>query len=224
MGCDFFVDSELSSLTIYTDGKWTDASVKPAAFPGKLAILQQRASVVAKTRWCRLGIKWGLCGQDSPLGIRFCELYPRSLSVLVLCADDCLCIADLNSAFPAGTNVAATWDKTLAYLRGKAMGEEFNDKGVDILLGPAAGPLGKYPDGGRIWEGFSPDPALTGVLFAETIKGIQDAGVIATAKHYILNEQEHFRQVGEAQGYGYNITETISSNVDDKTMHELYLW
>lgn len=203
MGCDFFVDSELSSLTIYTDGKWTDASVKPAAFPGKLAILQQRASVVAKTRWCRLGINWGLCGQDSPLGIRFCEL---------------------NSAFPAGTNVAATWDKTLAYLRGKAMGEEFNDKGVDILLGPAAGPLGKYPDGGRIWEGFSPDPALTGVLFAETIKGIQDAGVIATAKHYILNEQEHFRQVGEAQGYGYNITETISSNVDDKTMHELYLW
>lgn len=132
--------------------------------------------------------------------------------------------SDLNSAFPAGTNVAATWDKTLAYLRGKAMGEEFNDKGVDILLGPAAGPLGKYPDGGRIWEGFSPDPVLTGVLFAETIKGIQDAGVIATAKHYILNEQEHFRQVGEAQGYGYNITETISSNVDDKTMHELYLW
>lgn len=39
-----------------------------------------------------------------------------------------------------------------------------------------------------------------------------------------MNEQEHFRQVGEAQGYGYNITETVSSNVDDTTMHELYLW
>lgn len=37
-------------------------------------------------------------------------------------------------------------------------------------------------------------------------------------------EQEHFRQVSEAQGYGYNITESISSNIDDKTMHELYLW
>lgn len=36
--------------------------------------------------------------------------------------------------------------------------------------------------------------------------------------------QEHFRQVGEAQGYGYNITEAISSNIDDVTMHELYLW
>ena len=35
---------------------------------------------------------------------------------------------------------------------------------------------------------------------------------------------EHFRQVPEAIGYGYNITETLSSNIDDKTMHELYLW
>lgn len=64
----------------------------------------------------------------------------------------------------------------------------------------------------------------TGVMMAETIKGIQDAGVIACAKHYILNEQEHFRLLGEAKGYGYNITASASSNVDDRTMHELYLW
>jgi beta-glucosidase len=104
------------------------------------------------------------------------------------------------------------------------MGEEHRDKGVDVQLGPVAGPLGKYPDGGRGWEGFAPDPVLTGVMMAETIKGIQDAGVIACAKHFIGNEQEHFRQAGEAQGYGYNITESVSSNIDDKTMHELYLW
>lgn len=30
--------------------------------------------------------------------------------------------------------------------------------------------------------------------------------------------------MGEANGYGYNITETVSSNIDDKAMHELYLW
>lgn len=59
---------------------------------------------------------------------------------------------------------------------------------------------------------------------AETIKGMQDAGVIACAKHFIGNEQENFRQSGEAQGYGYNISESVSSNIDDKTMHELYLW
>lgn len=35
---------------------------------------------------------------------------------------------------------------------------------------------------------------------------------------------ENFRQAGEAQGYGFDIAEALSSNVDDKTMHELYLW
>lgn len=104
------------------------------------------------------------------------------------------------------------------------MGKEFRDKGVDVQLGPAPGALGKYPDGGRVWEGFSPDPVLTGVMTAETIKGIQNAGVIACAKHYIGNEQETFRLAHEAQRYGYNVTQSLSSNIDDKTMHELYLW
>jgi beta-glucosidase len=60
-------------------------------------------------------------------------------------------------------------------------------------------------------QGFSPDPVLTGVAMTETIKGIQDSGVIACAKHYVMNEQEHYRDF-------------IHANVDDKTMHELYLW
>lgn len=40
----------------------------------------------------------------------------------------------------------------------------------------------------------------------------------------LTQSTEHFRQSGEAQGYGFNITESLSSNVDDKTLHELYLW
>lgn len=66
--------------------------------------------------------------------------------------------------------------------------------------------------------GFSPDPVLTGVALKETIQGIQDAGVIACVKHFIMNEQEHYRQATDTTEFGY------SSNVDDKTMHELYLW
>src|SRR5438876_4125422 len=86
------------------------------------------------------------------------------------------------------------------YARGLAMGQEHRDKGVTVQLGPVAGPIGRSPEGGRNWEGFSPDPVLTGIGMAETIKGIQDAGVIACAKHFIGNEQEHFRQAGEALG------------------------
>ncbi|KAK1708650.1 glycoside hydrolase superfamily [Colletotrichum lupini] len=88
-------------------------------------------------------------------------------------------------------------------------GNEFKSKGVNVLLGPNAGPLGRTPLGGRNWEGFS--------LNAETIIGHQEAGVIANLKHFIGNEQETFRRP-------YFGVEAASSNIDDKTLHEFYLW
>ncbi|KAJ5130891.1 uncharacterized protein N7515_006930 [Penicillium bovifimosum] len=194
-------------------GDWAEAYQRAVDFVSGLT-LAEKVNLTTGAGWMqercvgetggipRLGM-WGMCMQDSPLGVRD---------------------SDYASAFSAGVNVAATWDKRLAYQRGQAMGEEHRDKGVDVQLGPVAGPLGTYPDGGRNWEGFSPDPVLTGVMMAETIKGIQDSGVIACAKHFIGNEAEHFRQAGEAQGYGFNISQSVSSNIDDKLMHELYLW
>lgn len=53
---------------------------------------------------------------------------------------------------------------------------------VNVALGPVAGPLGRTALGGRSWEGFAMDPYLSGILSAETIKGIQNAGVIANLK------------------------------------------
>ncbi|KAI1122690.1 glycoside hydrolase family 3 protein [Nemania abortiva] len=192
---------------------WEEAYVKARDFVSQLT-LAEKVNLTTGIGWesgqCvgetgsvpRLGLR-RLCMQDSPLGIRF---------------------GDFASAFSSGQTVAASFDRTLMYRRGQAMGEEHKGKGVNVILGPVAGPLGRAPEGGRNWEGFSPDPYLTGVGMSETVKGIQDAGVIACAKHFILNEQEHFRQVGESQDRGYNITETLSSNLDDKALHELYLW
>ncbi|KAJ5832382.1 hypothetical protein N7474_000693 [Penicillium riverlandense] len=131
-----------------------------------------------------------LCLQDSPLGIRY---------------------AHPVTAFPAGINAGATWDRALIHARGVAMGAEAKALGVNVQLGPVAGPLGKIPDGGRIWEGFSNDPYLSGVAMEEAIQGMQSSGVQACAKHIIGNEQEYNRN-------------TISSNIDDRTLHELYLW
>jgi hypothetical protein len=62
--------------------------------------------------------------------------------------------ADKNSVFPAGVNVAATFSRRLMRLRGEALGAEFRGKGVDVMLGPVAGALGRVPQGGRNWEGF----------------------------------------------------------------------
>jgi len=106
--------------------------------------------------------------QDSPVGVR---------------------LTDYNSVFPSGQTAAATFDRGLLHRRGVAMGQEHKGKGVTVMLGPVAGPLGRNPEGGRNWEGFSPDPVLTGIAIAETIKGVQESGVIACAKHYIANEQ-----------------------------------
>ncbi|KAH8675245.1 beta2 tomatinase [Xylariales sp. PMI_506] len=130
--------------------------------------------------------------------------------------------ADLVSIFPAGLTTAATWDKSLMYQRGLALGAEFRGKGVQVGMGPVAGPLGRHPLGGRNWEGFSPDPYLTGAAMNATIIGIQSNGVQACAKHYIGNEQETQRS-NSISADGTNI-EAISSNIGDRTLHELYLW
>lgn len=88
---------------------------------------------------------------------------------------------------------------------------------MNIQLGPSVGPLGRKPRGGRGWEGFGTDPSLQAIAAAQTVKGIQSAGVIATIKHFIGYEQEMYRMTTVlSRGY--------SSNIDDRTLHELYLW
>lgn len=57
---------------------------------------------------------------------------------------------------------------------------------------------------------------------SSTIKGIQDVGVQACAKHFIGNEQETQRS-NTVLDDGTNV-DAVSANIDDRTMHELYLW
>ncbi|KAM3151346.1 putative beta-glucosidase G [Botrytis cinerea] len=129
---------------------------------------------------------------------------------------------DLISVFPSGVTLAATWDRELVYQSYKALGEEFRGKGTHVALGPVAGPLGRHPLGGRNWEGFSPDPYLTGHLMTASITGMQSVGVQTSSKHFIGNEQETQRSNSPLPD-GTNI-DAISSNIDDRTLHELYLW
>lgn len=131
-----------------------------------------------------------LCLQDGPLGVRS---------------------AAGNSAFPAGITAGSTWDRNLIRERGRALGEETKALGIHVILGPVAGPLGQFPNGGRNWEGFSNDPYLSGIATGETIAGIQEGGAQSCVKHFILNEQEKNR-------------ETMNSAIDERVLHELYLW
>jgi len=60
-------------------------------------------------------------------------------------------------SFVQGIHAGATWNKPLLYARARHMGAEFKRKGVNVLLGPVVGPLGRVALGGRNWEGFSND-------------------------------------------------------------------
>jgi beta-glucosidase len=74
----------------------------------------------------------------------------------------------------------------------------------------------------RNWESPSNDPYLTGVLIHDTTAGMQKY-VIANIKHIVGNEQETSRKYPRFLPKP-NHNASISSNIDDKTMHELYLW
>jgi beta-glucosidase len=53
-----------------------------------------------------------------------------------------------------------------------------------------------------------------------TITGLQK-NVIASVKHFIGNEQEENRNMNLPV---VGSSPSVSSNIDDRTMHELYLW
>ncbi|KAK4654441.1 hypothetical protein QC762_403750 [Podospora pseudocomata] len=139
-----------------------------------------------------------------------------------------LCIADgpaslrgqeYVSAFPAGIHLAATFDTDLMSLYGRALGREFHNRGVNIALGPVAGPIGRIIKGGRSWEGGGPDPYLAGKLFGKVTRAMQEQGVVAVGKHWVGNEQETRRRLDWDTG-----RHAVSAEVDDRTLHEVYVW
>ncbi|KAI0851605.1 glycoside hydrolase family 3 protein [Daldinia vernicosa] len=181
---------------------WSESYEKAIKLVSQMT-LAEKVNLTAGTGRCvgntgsvpRLGFP-ELCLQDGPLGVR---------------------TTDNITAFPAGITTGATFNKDLIYERGVAIGEEFRGKGANFYLGPNVGPLGRKPRGGRNWEGFGSDPVLQGISAAQTIKGVQDQGVIATLKHLVGYEQELYRMYNPVQ-------QAYSSNIDDRAMHELYLW
>ncbi|KAG2133786.1 glycoside hydrolase superfamily [Suillus bovinus] len=174
---------------------WAAAYTKAMSMISNFTI-QQKVNITTGVGWGN-----GLCaGNTPPVGN-----FPG------LCLQDSpLGVRDTDfvTSFPAGITTASTWNRVLMRARGFAMGQEHRMKGVNVALGPMMN-MGRIAQGGRNWEGFGADPFLSGEAAYETILGLQSGGVQATAKHYINNEQEWKRTLE-------------SSNVDDRTQHEIY--
>jgi len=115
----------------------------------------------------------------------------------------------LTTAYPAGIALAASWDTELVQRFGTAMGKDARARGVHFILAPGMN-IYRAPMNGRNFEYFGEDPFLASRMAVAVIKGIQGQRVIATAKHFAGNNSEFARM-------------TLSSNIDERTLREIYL-
>ncbi|TFG26311.1 glycosyl hydrolase, partial [Candidatus Thorarchaeota archaeon] len=81
--------------------------------------------------------------------------------------------------------------------------------GRHVLLAPGMN-IARTPLNGRTFEYFSEDPYLTKELAIPLVNGIQEQRVAACLKHFAANNQETDRR-------------SSSSEVDERTLHEIYL-
>lgn len=70
----------------------------------------------------------------------------------------------------------------------------------------------RAPQGGRNWESFGEDPFLQSSIASAYVESMEGIGLMTTLKHFIGNEQEHFR---EAAG-GATV-------MDYRALNEIYL-
>ena len=114
-----------------------------------------------------------------------------------------------SSSLPCPVALAATWDERLVHEIALALGHEARARGVDVLLAPTVN-IVRTPLSGRGFECFSEDPALSARIAVAYVRGVQEAGVAATVKHFVANDSETERR-------------TYDALVAESVLRELYL-
>jgi beta-glucosidase len=114
-----------------------------------------------------------------------------------------------STAYAGGVSLAATWDRDYARQLGESLGADARARDVRFLLGPGVN-IARSPVAGRNFEYLSEDPFLNAALVVPYIQGVQSQGVVATVKHFALNNQEFDRH-------------NVSADVDERTLREIYL-
>ena len=119
-------------------------------------------------------------------------------------------VASTNATpLPSPLALAASWDPQLAHDYGARIAIELRTLGFTEGLGGGVD-LAREPRNGRTFEYMGEDPVLAGNMIAQRTLGTQAQKVIATIKHYAMNDQETNRF-------------TSNSQADERTMRELHL-
>jgi len=113
------------------------------------------------------------------------------------------------TALPAPVSMASTFSPELARQYGRIIGRDGAALRQDIILAPMVN-IVRVPQAGRNFETLGEDPFLASRLVEAEIQGIEGEGLIATIKHFALNNQENARQ-------------SVSADADERTMHEIEL-
>lgn len=111
--------------------------------------------------------------------------------------------------FPAGVATASSFNRELAGKLGETLGKECQSENIGILLGPAMN-IKRSPLCGRNFEYYSEDPFVSAEMAAAYMQGLQNENVGACPKHFYANNMESLRS-------------TASSEMDERTKHEIYL-
>lgn len=113
------------------------------------------------------------------------------------------------TSLPAPIALAATWDPEQARRYGEVIGIECRATDHNVSLAPAVD-IARVPVGGRTFESFGEDPVLQAAIGVAFVRGVQEQGVQACAKHFAINNQEDHRN-------------SVDAVIDERTMRELYL-
>jgi beta-glucosidase len=101
------------------------------------------------------------------------------------------------TALPSTLATAATFDPQMAFLGGQMIGAEARADGFNVMLAGSVDLL-REPRNGRNFEYAGEDPLLAGAIVGAQIAGIQSHQIIATTKHYAVNDQETERSGGNS--------------------------
>ncbi len=98
----------------------------------------------------------------------------------------------LATSMPNGTCLACTFNNELISELYALEGVEMTAYEIDVILGPGIN-IHRSPLNGRNFEYFSEDPYLAGEMAVAISKGLANAGVYCTIKHFMANSQEWYR-------------------------------
>lgn len=113
------------------------------------------------------------------------------------------------TCYPCNGIIAATFNDELIREVGELIGEDAMWAGYAGLYGTGLN-IHRSPYAGRVFEYYSEDGTLTGLVDAAETLGIQSKGVYVYNKHFVLNDQENNRA-------------GIATWINEQALREIYL-